>query len=221
MNILETIAKAHYAANTQQVEQLAFIASQADDAGTFYLRIVLARMQSKLGRPRRGKQPPQEPVLDAIHAELYPHVLKGVGAEDMAQPERNNKAIFARTMASTVRYFIRGGGDVRSLDVATATKTGMRKAVTPDAPQVPAGTRAQKSFEKAHAALLRALPRLLKGDPDDARGRVDALMDELEAWLEQLDGPPPQVENHSATTTLVGARARATPREPVQLHRGA
>lgn len=218
-SLVETIAIAHFMANAAQVEQLAHNVAEGQSADSTYLRVALAHMQAKLGRPRRGKQPAQEPVLDSVHEALYPSVLKGVGPEDTAQVERFRKATFARSAASTIRYFIRGGGDVRGIDVAAATKNGLRKLVQPDT--VPAGTRAQRGFETAHAALLRALPRLARGDPEDARTRVDTLMDELEAWLQQLDGPPDKAqEQHGATSTVIG-RPRGTPTQPVQLHRGA
>src|SRR6185437_3703267 len=141
--------------------QLAFAVAVGLDAGTVYLRVVLAHMQARLGgggRRRAAATMPQEPVLDAIHEELYPHVLVGVGPEDMPAAERNSKANFARTMASTVRFFIQHGGDVRALDVTTATKNGLRKAVQPATAQAPEGaTRAMRGFLKAREGMTKAL----------------------------------------------------------------
>lgn len=220
-SLVETIALAHFMANAAQVEQLAHNVAEGQMADSTYLRVTLAHMQSKLGRPRRGKQAAQEPVLDSIHEALYPSVLKGVGPEGMDQTERFRKATFARSAASTIRYFIRGGGDVRGIDVATATKSGLRKAVQPETPAEEGETRNQKSFRKAGDAVLRSAQRLARGDPEDARERVDALMDQLQALLDEL-GAPAQPE-HGATTTIVAGRAapRGTPAQPAQLHRGA
>lgn len=220
LTIVATIAAANYMANASQVEQLAHMVSEGLTAGEIYLRVTLAHMKSRLGSPRRGKQPPQEPVLDAIHEELYPSVLKGVGPDDMPQNERNSKANFARSAASTVRFFIRGGGDVRAVDVATVTKSGLRKAVQPQAAEGEEGTRTQRGFVTHAQALLSAAQRLARGDPEDARERVETLMDQLEKLLQEL--PPPAADVGGATTTIVAGRpgvGRGT--QPAQLHRGA
>ena len=209
-------------ASATQVEQLAHNVVEGAQADGTYLKVVLAHMQSKLGRVRRGKQPAQEPVLDAIHEQLYPHVLKGVGPDDLPQPERFRRATFARTAASTIRYFVQNGGDVRGLDVATATKNGLRKAVQPQTPVTEGETRTQRSFTKASEALKRSAARLARGDPDDARQRVEGLMDELQKLLDDL-GKEPQPDM-GATTTIVAARPGGSGRTstvPAQLHRGA
>jgi hypothetical protein len=150
--VVAAIAKVNYAATGEQVELLAHTVVSGLRAGEVYLRVVLAHMKSRLGSPRRGKQPPQEPVLDAVHGELYPSVLRGVGPDEMPDDERNQLANFARTMASTVRYFIRNGGDVRGVDIPTVTKNGLRKAVTPEAAPIVGGTRAERGFLRARRA---------------------------------------------------------------------
>lgn len=220
-SLVETIALAHFAATNMQVEQLAHNVAEGQMADSTYLRVALARMQGKLGRPRRGKQSAQEPVLDAIHEELYPHVLKGVGPDDMDQTERFRRATFARSAASTIRYFIRNGGDIRGLDLTTVTKSGLRRAVQPETPAVEGETRTQKAFRKAGDAVLRVAQRLARGDPDDARERVDALMDQLQKLLDELGEAPAQQADMGATTTIVGRAPRGAPAQPAQLHRGA
>lgn len=211
MTIITIITQSNYAATPAQVEQLAHVVVEGSTAGEVYLRVLLAHMQSKLGSPRRGKQVAQEPVLDAIHEALYPCVLKGVGPEDMPSVERNAKATFARSMASTIRYFVRGGGDVRGLVVATVTKNGLRKAVEP-ARDVPEGTRSERAFARAREAIVKQAASMLAADPDGARERIEALMDELEGML------PPEVEQ-GATTTIVGRPAGRASQTPAQLHR--
>lgn len=220
--IIDTIMKANYAATDTQVEQLAHTLVLGETADNVYLRVLLNRMQAQLGRPRRGKAPPQEPVLEAIHEKLYAVALRGVGPEDMPMPERHRKANRFRTNAATVRYFIQHGGDVRSLDIATVSKASLRKSVQPGSAPVEGETRAQKAFRAAEAAVLRTLERLVKASPDEARGRVEHLMDELEAWLAKLDAGQPAAPDHSASTTIVGARSPGRPSaQPAQLHRGA
>lgn len=219
--IVESIALAHFMANATQVEQLAHNVAEGQLADSTYLRVALAHMQSRLGKPRRGKQPAQEPVLDSVHEALYKSVLKGVGPEDMDQTERNRRATFARSAASTIRFFIRAGGDVRGLDVALVTKSGLRKSVQPTT-AVEGETRAQRAFGKAESVILRTAQRMARGDPEDARARVEGLMDELQKLLDELGAEPAQ--DVGATTTIAGgprATPRGAPSQPAQLHRGA
>lgn len=224
--IVAAIVRSNYAATGEQVEQLAHTVVSGLRAGEVYLRVVLAHMQSKLGRPRRGKQAPQEPVLDVVHGELYPSVLRGVGPEEMPMDERNSLANFARSIASTVRYFIRNGGDVRSVDVTTATKTGLRKAVTPESTNpVVGGTRAERAFLRAVEGVKKQVVAMARGDPDTARERLESFMDELDELLKQLpeavEAAAPDVGG--STTTIFGGKTGVgrTSHQPAQLHRGA
>lgn len=230
--ILGVIARANYAATGDQVEQLAHAVAVGLDAGTAYLRVVLAHMQAKLGTGRRAARSivPQEPVLDAIHEELYPHVLKGVGPEEMERDERNSRANFARTMASTVRFFIQHGGDVRALDVPTVTKRGLRRMVEPEAAAVPEGaSRALRGFITAREGLKRAVVRLARGDPEKAREEIEQLLGEYEQLLEELGKEPDKpaaaapAPDHGATTTIVGRTfgSRSGGTVAPMLHRGA
>lgn len=219
--IVAAIARANYAATGEQVEQLAHLVVSGLRAGEVYLRVVLAHMQSRLGSPRRGKAAPQEPVLDAVHAELYPSVLRGVGPEEMPDEERNGLANFARTMASTVRYFIRNGGDVRGVDINTVTKNGLRKAVTPEVPAVE-GTRAERGFLRAAEDVKKRVLAMARGDPTGARERLEVFMDELDALLATLPADEAQPDVGGQTTTITAGRGVGrTPTQPAQLHRGA
>lgn len=203
--LIAAIIKAHFAATPEQVEQLAHNVVEGQHAAGTYLQVVLAHMQAKLGRPRRGKQPPQEPVLDAVHEMLYPAVLKGVGPDDLSQVERFRRATFARSAASTVRYFVRNGGDVRGLDVAKVTKNGLRKSVQPETPPPEEETRAERSLRKAVDAIARSAQRLARSDPGAARERIEAAMDELDKLLESIPAEP-QAANVGATTTIATGR---------------
>lgn len=221
-SIIAVIAKANYAATGEQVEQLAHMVVSGMQAGEIYLRVVLAHMQSRLGRPRRGKQASQEPVLDTVHAELYPSVLKGVAPEEVPIGERNRLGTFARTMASTVRYFIRHGGDVRAVDINTVTKNGLRKSVQPKRAIV-GGTRAERAFLRATEGVTKSVAAMARGDPAGARERLETFMDELDKLLAELPEAAAEPDVGAETTTIVAGRAGAgrTSTVPAQLHRGA
>lgn len=233
-SIVETIVAANFMADATQVERLAGTVVEGQAADGTYLRVVLAHMQANLGKPQRGRRRAApdahaaEVVLDGIHENLYASVLKGVGPEDLATNERNRRATFARSAASTVRYFIRNGGDVRTVEVATATKNGLRKAVQPESEAPAEGeTRTERAFRKAQDALVASAQRLLaRGDPDIARERIEAAMDALEALLDAVpteEQAQPRADIGGQTTTMVAGRhipGRGAPAERPMLHRG-
>ena len=80
-------------------------------------------------------------------------------------------ATFARSMASTVRFFIRNGGDVRGLDIPTITKNGLRAMVQPENPIV-GGTRAERAFLRNAEGVTKAVAAMARGDPEAARERL-------------------------------------------------
>lgn len=238
--IIEIIAAHNFVATAEQVERLAGAVVAGAQADGTYLQVILAHMQAKLGKPRRGRRSAAdgenaEVVLDAIHATLYPSVCKGVGPEDLAMPERNRRATFARSAASTVRFFIQHGGDVRTVDVTTVTKGGLRKAVQPEEAAAPEGeTRAEKGFRKASQALVRSAQRLLaRGDPEKAREQIEQALEVLEGLLAMEVQPVTAAQPQAAaaqdfggqTTTITGTRrpvggGRST-QQPVMIHRPA
>jgi hypothetical protein len=220
-SVVEAIIAVNYMANEEQIVQLAHDVARGEEAEQCYFRVLLAHMQSKLGTSRRTKQPPQEPVLDAIHEKFYPVVLASLGPEDMDKTERNRLGTKYRSAASTIRYFIRHGGDVRGVEVATATKTGIRNAVKPPEPSAEEETRSQRAFRRAQEALVRTAQRLARGDPDEARERLEATMEALEKLMDTL---PAQPDIGGQTTTIVAGRAGVGGRvtqAPAMLHRGA
>lgn len=238
--ILELIAAHNFMATMEQVERLANAVVAGQQAAGTYLQVVVAHMQAKLGKPRRGRRSAAdaesaEAVLDSIHASLYPAILKGVGPDDLAMPERNRRATFARSAASTVRFFITHGGDIRTVDVSTVTKAGLRAAVQPEQEEVPEGeTRVERGFRKATQAVVRSAQRLLaRGDPERAREQIEQALEVLEGLLAMEPAPvqaaaqPQPAAQHDfggATTTIVGARrpgGRTTSHQPAQLHRPA
>jgi hypothetical protein len=184
--IIDTIVKADYMADGRQVETLTHSVVEGIRADSTYLRILVAHVKGRLGAPKRGRPSPQEPVLDKVHSELYPFVLRGVGPEDMEQTERFRLATFARTAASTVRFFIRYGGDVRTLDVATVTKGGLRKAVQGDSED--AGS--SSPFSRARESILKQVKALASEAPEEAANEIAALIQELQEIADGIEEQP-------------------------------
>jgi hypothetical protein len=216
--ILAKLVKGHWVATEHDVEVLAHeryanavLVSNSD--GT-YLKVVLVAAQAKLGRPRgRGVKPNAEAqltVLSAVHEVFYPAVLRGVTTPDIAieagldpkeqqrrSLDRNSRSAFARSAVSTLTAFVRAGGDLRTVDPATVTKAALRAATAPPEPS----EKVARQIQRSSKALLRAIGRRARDNPEAARAEVEALMQEFQRVLDSLDGNGE--EEHTETTTKV------------------
>ncbi len=238
--ILAKLEKGHWVATKHDVETLAherYTNAAATAAGDgSYLRIVLVAAQSKLGRPRgRGTKPnieAQLAVLTAVHELFYAAVLRGVTTPDIAiEPAldtkeqrrrslaRNSRSAFARTAVSTLTTYVRLGGDLRPLDPATVTKGGLRAAMAPPTPT----DKVARQIETAQGALLRALARRARDNPDEARAAAEAAVEALQTALDAMDAQPPapqpgqRIERRRATDVGPARTRVGVP----QFHRGA
>lgn len=238
--IIAKLSKGHWVATEHDVEVLAqeryanaLVVSNSDST---YLKVVLVASQAKLGRPRgraaRFNAEAQLTVLNGVHEVFYAAVLRGVTTPDVAiEPtldskeqrrrslERNSRSAFARSALSTLTGFVKGGGDLRTLDPETVTKTGLRAAVAPPEPE----DKVARQIQRASGALFRAIGRRARDNPEAAREEVERVMDELQKVLDSLNGDEAE---HTATTTVVGAKPRdvgpaRTRVGPPMLHRGA
>ena len=239
MNIITKIEKAHYMATEHDVEALAalHLANVEAASGTDgqYLRIMLAALKAKYGNggvPRIGRRRLLTDVdraqhvatLAEHHARLYPFVLKGITTPDVADDAtmdvearraratvRNNRAGFARSATSTIKSWIKAGGDIRGLDVTTATKTALRaftrSQVAPDAA-------AHDPARSALGRLTGALKAMATEDPDSAREATERAMEELQQILTLLEEPAPAAGKivHDGA----GRRPRPRAREPAR-----
>lgn len=185
-SIVEAISAAHFLANEEQVGRLAYAVQEGQAADVTYLRVILAHTRSQMARAKRGTS--AEALLDKVHDRFYPVVLRTVGSEEMPTAELNSRANFARSAASTVRYFIRNGGDVRSVDLATVTKSGLRKAVAPEGEdEIEGETKAERALRRLEDRYVKSLQRITaRGDPDAARERIEAAIGRLEELLAEL-----------------------------------
>jgi uncharacterized membrane protein YccC len=72
----------------------------------------------------------------------------------------------------------------RTLDPNTVSKAALRKAIAAPEPTDKVGAQ----IERSKGALLRAITRRARGDPEAARTEVEGLMDELQKILADLGG---------------------------------
>jgi hypothetical protein len=153
-------------------------------------------------------------------------VLKGVSnGDDIENDEANRRATFARTAASTLRLFVRGGGDMRALtDLSKVTKGALRRAVAPkDQGQLEGLSRSERTAVKSLATYERAVQRLAESNPEAARERLELALEELGRLLDNITpagNRAAEVIEPGATTTIAPGRARA-PDRPTVYHRGA
>lgn len=216
-DILQSIETRGYAATDNEVIALAGGVAQGIAATGTYLRVLVAAVLARLGGAgRRRRMSPRVDVLGALeaeHARLYQLVLVGVGPTDLDMQERNRRATFARTAASTVRAFIKADGDVTALVPAEVTKNQLRKAIAP--PE--AGDRITRRANRAFDSLLRAVTRYIEHDPDTAATFIENCIQSLEEHLQEQE--PGGAEQHGTTTVI--ATPQGPRRQPTVLHRGA
>lgn len=183
MNTLEAIAQADYLATDDQLTQLARIAAEGRQAGGTYLRVLFAHVRAVLSKKRKPSRKTQVEVVDEINTRLYEHVLKGVGPEDLEVNERNRRATFARTNASTLRHFAKKGRKpILALETAEVTKTKLRQL----SGSVPAGTRTERVLNRSEDGFVRNATRLAKSDPALVRKRIAAMQKALAKILASL-----------------------------------
>lgn len=218
--IQQTIARAHYVANETQVEQLAAaqwkLDHEAETHGLTYLRVEVAAAQAKTGTAKRGRhsKDSQLAILKEVHKGFYAAALRGLVQADpeIAQAEgldpaessrraleRNRRSTRYRTSYRELVGFVERGGDLRTLDVETVSKASLRaygKAAEPE-------DRTERSLERAQGAILRAINRMARGDPEDALEHLDAVLEVLQTRRRELgDRLPLKSERKSIRTTV-------------------
>lgn len=218
-HVIETIAKVHFLATHAQVEQLVSLIFIGKKGGNTYTAVVLAHCKDALPKRAKPSKAAALKAIDKVHDDLYPSVLKGItnGQADVTDTERNRRAIFARTAASTLRGFVRAGGDLRKLDPATVTKTSLRT----QGKRVPAGTRAERAMTKATDAILRAAQKIAAKDPGEAHDRIVKSMTALEELLEdvqKLEADARKAKGKSKANGKTKARTTRTSKEQPGLY---
>lgn len=200
MTIADRIASAKFVATDAQIEQLAASVAQGTQAGGTYLQVLFAAVLAVLGRPR-GRKPrdmaavvtAQDAALSKVHDRFYPHVLAGVGGEGV---EKHRRANFARSACATLRKVVRSGHDLRLIEVATVSKTSLRKLTAKPEPT----DRTLRTIQRSEGVLMRALGALVKRDPDGAGEVVDRIVAQCDALLPQSEGPPAPAANEANIT---------------------
>lgn len=219
----DKIEKAHYVATEHDVELLA-ASHLANTEATrradgYYLRILIAALHAQFNGVKHRRKAAKADLeahaalLTETHQRFYPFVLKGVTTPDIADDPalhdndrrvramtRNARAAFARSTASTLLAFIRAGGDVRTLDINTVSKTALRMWTRGSTPEG-----ANPRVDHINASMRRIerdARNLMAEDPDEARVTIEDCMGRLQRILDELGAPAPG-ENGGGSDTAV------------------
>jgi hypothetical protein len=232
MSTIENLAKHHYVATEAQVESLAreqySAASQMAVANSTYLRVLIAGCQAELGQRRRGpvRADAQMEVLEKVHARFYAAVIRGVTTDDVAQDdsldrtergrrqlERNRRSGFARSAATTLRNYVRSGGDLRALEVDSVSKGDLQKFVA--AHEAPGADKFGLRIQRAEKSILNAIKQQARGDPEKAVATLEALLERLQLALEQLEPDKTLVSRPPGEHVTAREHARTRVGEPI------
>lgn len=204
MSIIDNLVKHHYVATEAQVESLAreqySAASQVAVANSTYLRVLVAGCQAELGgkRTRAPARPEAHlAVLEKVHQRYYEAVLRGVTTDDIAQDatldrdergrrqlERNRRSAFARSAATTLRNYVRAGGDLRALEVDSVSKSELQTFVaSQESPDV---DKFGMRIARAEKSILNAIKQQARASPDKAAANLEALLERLQRALADL-----------------------------------
>lgn len=229
--ITEKLAARPAGATEAQVEQLAHerytAGSQASRADSTYFLVLLVACQAKLGGVKRG--PGRRPALDsktqlgvleAAHERFYAAVLRGVTTPDVAADdtleraerqrrmlERNARSGFARSAKSSLWAYAEAGGDLRTLDPATTTKTALRAALAPAEPT----DKVARQIARSEGALIRAVQRQARASPDTAAGTIERLIGEFQKLMDDLGTEDAADLGGTTTVTAAGTRGAQAP----------
>jgi hypothetical protein len=204
MSTIDSLAKHHYVATEAQVESLAreqyTAASQVAVANSTYLRVLIAGCQAELGQRRRGpvRVDAQLELLEKVHARFYAAVMRGVTTEDIAQDEsldrtergrrqleRNRRSGFARSAATTLRNYVRAGGDLRALEVDSVSKSDLQKFVASQ--ESPDTDKFGQRIARGEKTILNAIKQQARASPDKAVENLEALLERLQRALLELE----------------------------------
>lgn len=196
-------------------------AQAAESSRGTYLTVLIATVQDAIGvtpRVHAGKpaELTQEEVtahlkaLKVVHKGFFASVRKTAREEGFSGEELNKKIKFASSSASTLKSFIKAGGDLRALVAERETKPSLRKATKPIVEGKPyklerAVTRYAREVEK----LARACDPASIDEAIRAINRFKANLDKLAAEIARPRGKGAEKavrQRKYAATTIIPHR---------------
>lgn len=203
-NVIDQILESNYHVTEAEVEALAAMHMDANNtqgiADGSYLKILLAGCQATLGKSKRkipNMVEAHSTVLDDVHIRYYNAVLRGVTSEDIQiddsldqeeqrrrRVEQLRRATFARSAKSTLQAYISALGDIRTLDVASTSKAGLRKYVN-EASGAPSW---EQSIASNRNKIEKICRRLAETNPGEAREILESVLSHIQDVLDSITG---------------------------------
>ncbi len=203
-SVFDQIKESNYLVTEAEIERLAALHTDVSNtqnaADGSYLKILLAGTQVAMGKGKK-KLPNLKEVstaaLDKTHAGYYDAVLRGVTTDDIViieggdeeenkrrRVEQLRRATFARSAKSTLASFIDAGGDIRTLDVATTSKGGLRKWVN-ETLGIPTW---EQAVEAHRSKIEKVCRKLAMTNPGQAREILESVLSHIQDVLDSITG---------------------------------
>lgn len=237
MDIYKLIERANYLAKPDDVTALAAAHLEAQQAVSkthgIYFRILLASTQHAICgkttlRARSGEGGEIDTAkhlecFEAVNASLYAAVLRATVPPELEASERlsadearrrslerNRRTNFARSAATTLRQFIKRGGNILRLAVPAATKSAVA-GMTPaaDGDRAPSEDRARKKVQAAAQRIIATAEVIAESDRTSAISVLQDTLSRVAGALLKFGGktttkPDVAVEEHRLLKTPNG-----------------
>jgi hypothetical protein len=178
MNVIETIERHNYVATVPQIEALAVQIVAGVQANGTYLKALVATCQVEM----KGKRLNPLNVIDTVHDRFYGAVLRVVAPDGADPDERARRATFARTSASTLRRYVKAGGNLKLLIPKDVSKFSLRMMSTLPEPT----DKSERIFRRARDAIIRRFKRDAKKDITHARDELVTVIEALQNVLDEV-----------------------------------
>lgn len=194
----------HYLASSTEVEAITKAVLEARATGgesrASYLKVLVAKTRERLGMPPRQRHAPaighlstqkrdeHVAALKSVHKELYAIVDATVRSLGRTGKTLNRDTNFARTAVSTVKSWIRVGGDIARLAPGMVTKSYLAtvaRSTKKTSPKV-LTNRVRKYADR----FMLQVVKLDDLNRDIARAALDDVIAKLEAKRDELIAKP-------------------------------
>lgn len=195
MSVVSKIEASGYVATETQIEALGAAAAEGRASHGTYGRVLLVAVQSVLGKPSKRKQQSQTEAIDHVHGKMFDAVSRGAAlGQAIDAKELRARTSFAHSWASSMRTFVKGGGDVRSLAAGELTKRML-------APPKPSAPKSQTEVVmEAVAKVISVAKTMAEGDSaDEARALLEQALTEIEHAVSDLEPIPAAARTHAGT----------------------
>lgn len=232
--ILGRLLNARFVASEDDVRLLASAVQHGAEANGAYLQVLLVECQARLGpgaragRLARARPVPIETVvgvLNTAHARFYPHVLLGVGPEDLGKAELARRATFARSAKTTLMGAVKAGVDIRLINPLEITKRELRRLTKQAAmgegeeggESGEAGGEGEptselaKTVQRGERMMLNALTAMEAQDRDAAVAAVTRIIEALDKIVPLEEAVGAVEREPTGVGTIVGHRLQRAP----------